>query len=401
MYRRLVPGLALLCLAASPLVLPAEASAQPGSIRAGQTVRGELSSSDPTLDDGSHYDIWTYRGGAGETITITMRSDEFDAYLAFGQIVRGECEDECETDDDGAGGTDARLTVTLDEAGEYEIRANSLSEGETGAYTLAVEFGGDAPGGDEDDTNPQVRPIRAGQSVSGELDESDARAGDQSYYELWTYRGPPGQRITLVMRSDDFDAYLGWGRMVEGEWEELESDDDGAGGTDARLQVTLGDDGEYAIRANTLSAGESGSYTLSVVTGGGSSDDDDDDDARSDGNPGRITGAVRVGQTVSGRLDSSDGQLDDESYFDLWTYSGREGETVTITMRSDDFDTFLAFGRLEGGEFEEIEVDDDGAGGTDSQIVVTLPRAGTYVIRANSLEGGSTGAYTLRVASGG
>ena len=262
MFRKQVlTGLALPCALALTAWTAAPAPAQP-YIRAGETVRGELSATDPVLDDDSHYDIWRYQGRAGERLTITLRSDDFDAYLAFGQMDGGECRDECDTDDDGGGDTDSRLVVTLTRDGEYHIRANSLEGGETGAYTLTVESG-QAP-------RAQVQDIRLGQTVSGRLDESDATAEDDSYYELWRFRGPAGQRITITMRSDDFDAYLGWGRMSEGEWEELDSDDDGAGGTDAQLVVTLGDDGEYLIRANTLSAGESGSYTLTVEAGGAS-----------------------------------------------------------------------------------------------------------------------------------
>jgi hypothetical protein len=54
---------------------------------------------------------------------------------------------------------------------------------------------------------------------------------------------------------------------------------------------------------------------------------------------------------------------------------------------------------MEGGSFIPIESNDDGAGGTDSRLELTLPDTGTYVIRANSLYGGSRGAYTLRLRS--
>jgi serine protease Do len=41
--------------------------------------------------------------------------------------------------------------------------------------------------------------------------------------------------------------------------------------------------------------------------------------------------------------------------------------------------------------------DDDGAGDLDSQLTVSFPEDGTYVVVASSLSGGSTGSYTLSV----
>ena len=37
------------------------------------------------LDDGSHYDIYTFSGPAGQRVRITLRSDDFDAFLARAQ----------------------------------------------------------------------------------------------------------------------------------------------------------------------------------------------------------------------------------------------------------------------------------------------------------------------------
>jgi hypothetical protein len=389
-----------LALAGTCAALAASPATAQQTIRAGQTVNGRLEASDATLDDGSHYEIWNYRGRAGERVTITLRSSDFDAYLAFGRMSGGECQGDCDTDDDGAGGTDARVVATLREDGVYQIRANTLSDGETGSYTLSVESGAAPP------PPGPAGTITLGQTVSGRLDADDAQAGDDSFYELWTFRGRPGDRVTITLRSSDFDAYLGWGRMSGGgEWEEIDSDDDGAGGTDARLEVTVGDQGTYVIRANTLSSGETGSYTLQVEAGGSGGDGGDDGDGDNDGGESEEVDLsrareIRPGAPMSGELDGDDPQLGDESYYELYTFTGRAGDRVTITMRSDDFDTFLALGRAVGGRFEAVESNDDGDGeGTNSRLEVTLPANGQYVIRANSLAGSDTGAYTIELRS--
>jgi hypothetical protein len=380
-------------LAACALSLALAPAARAQSfVRAGQTVSGRLEASDPALDDGSHYDVWSYRGRAGERLVVTLRSDDFDAYLAVGRLSGGDCEDDCETDDDGAGGTDARVVLTLREDGVYGIRANSLDEGETGAYTLTVESG----------EAPPLRPagaIGVGETASGRLDTGDLRdEDDDSYYELWTYRGPAGLPVVITLRSGEFDAYLSWGRLEGGEWEEIDTDDDGAGGTDARLTVTPEPGETYFIRANSLSEGETGSYALTVEPGGG---DGHDGQVESDPAPD-LSGArpVRAGEAASGSLVAGDDpMLGDGTYYDAWIYQGRAGERLEIVLRSDEFDTFVTVGRVSGEAFEELGAADDGADGTNSRLEVTLPADGAYVILANSLTEGETGAYTLTVRS--
>lgn len=136
---RILAALALVAGAALPL------QAQ-DRISVGQTVRGTLTSSSPTLDDDSHYAIYTLGGRSGQQVTVTLRSGDFDAYLAVGRMSKGQFEP-IETDDDGAGGTDSRVTLTFPSTGDYAIRANTLAGGETGAFTLEVAAGAVAGGG--------------------------------------------------------------------------------------------------------------------------------------------------------------------------------------------------------------------------------------------------------------
>jgi hypothetical protein len=266
---------------ATLLAAAAVPAAAQGTIRAGQTVQGELSDDDPTAEDESHYDVWRFRAQAGHVYAVTLRSDDFDAFLGVGRNA-AECDD-CESDDDGAGGTDSRVEFRAEADGMYEIRANSLMGGETGAYTLELQDEGERELADEDeeeyveeeydeaDVVEEVEavavPIRSGPAVNGELTEQDGRLEDGSYYDLYIYRGRSGEAVTLSLSSEAFDTYLVVGRMVDGEFESLESNDDGPAGTDSFLRITLPEDGEYAIRANSLSGGETGAYTLRLTRG--------------------------------------------------------------------------------------------------------------------------------------
>ena len=244
-----------LLLCAAVAVSTPGVAAQAASITVGQTIEGRLEAADPILDDSSHYDLYTFTGSPGERVLITLRSSDFDAYLAWG-VWDGSTFTEEKSDDDSGGGTDARMGATLGAGGNYAIRATSLGPAEPGAYTLTVE-------------PIEQRPVTAdaialGQTVSGRLEPTDPVAEDDSLYDLYVYSGQPGEQILVTLRSEEFDAYLSVGQWDGTGFSEEASDDDGGGDTDAQLTVTVGPSGTSAIRANALSPNESGAYTLTV-----------------------------------------------------------------------------------------------------------------------------------------
>ncbi|MEA5449469.1 tetratricopeptide repeat protein [Leptolyngbya sp. CCNP1308] len=97
--------------------------------------------------------------------------------------------------------------------------------------------------------------------------------------------------------------------------------------------------------------------------------------------------------TVTGQLDENSEILEDDgSYFNVHTFEGKAGEFIIIELVSEAFDTYLL---LRGPDGQTIAQDDDGNGGTNSRIVVTLPTTGTYQMVANSYTVGATGRYTL------
>jgi hypothetical protein len=235
------------------------------------------------------------------------------------------------------------------------------------------------------DPLPQPTSIRSGQSVSGELTESDPRMDDASRYDLYSFTARRGQQVIITLRSSAFDAYMALGQIDGESFTSLESNDDDGGGDDAQINYRIPRDGVYLIRANSLFANQTGAYTVELKLG--------------DAPPPveLTTQAIRYGQTVTGQLAATDPEMDDETHFDLWKFTGRQGDKIVITMKSGVFDTYASFGRMEDGEFVRIEGNDDGAGGTDSRIDYTLESDGEYVIRANSVFSKGLGAYTLNL----
>tara|TARA_R110002167_G_scaffold84173_5_gene228828 strand:+ start:1766 stop:2644 length:879 start_codon:yes stop_codon:yes gene_type:complete len=117
------------------------------ALRPGQTVQGELTTSDSTLGDGSYFDCFTIQTRPGQTLRIDQTSDAFDSYLQAGTGACGGTLTNLVSDDDSGGGLNARLEVQGD-GGVLTVRANSLSTGMTGRYTLTVsEVGQGTVGG--------------------------------------------------------------------------------------------------------------------------------------------------------------------------------------------------------------------------------------------------------------
>ena len=230
----------------------------------------------------------------------------------------------------------------------------------------------------------QVTTLRLGETVSGSLGPGDRMLSDSSRYDMYLIRGLPGEWIQITLRSQEFDAYLIGGAIRGRDFLPSTEDDDGGGDTDARLTVKLGADSSYAVRATSYEGGESGAYTLGVLAARGL-----------DRSPDPT--ALGLGQPVSGRLEASDPQLDDGSFYDLFLYRGVPGESVVVTLRSIDFDAYLYGGRMEGSTLQDPAADDNGGGGTDARLAARVGADGTYWVRANSREAGRTGAYTLQV----
>jgi hypothetical protein len=358
-------------------VVAGAAHAQPGitPIRVGQSLQGQLVESDEPVLDRGRFHAYRFDATEGQRLLVTAESSEFDTYLIVGRQV-GPVLDEIKSDDDGGEDTNSRLRFTAPRTGQYVLLVQAYSEESTGPFSVSLA---PAPA----PTTGGSRPISFGGTEEGELADTDNEDDESGkFYDEYTFRGRAGQRIQVDMTSDEFDAFLELGRLDGCDFTSITTDDDGGEGTGSRIRYVLEEDGEYVVRATTYSQG-TGPYTLVLAERAVST---------------RVPQSITSGQAASGSLDDEDEVLDtDNSFFDLWTYQGRAGEQVRISMESDDFDTYVAIGRMEGGEFVEIATMDDGGEGTNSLLEVTLPEDGEYVIRANSFSAAETGAYTLRV----
>ncbi len=390
------------------LLLLASPAAAQSVIRPGQSVTGTLSNGDPVLDDGSRYHVWQFQGEANHRYVVTLHSREFDAFLTVGTDIGPGCDD-CATDDDSGGGTDAQVEYTGSADGTYAIRANSFGGGEGGRYELTledqglVEVGEDEDGHDHGDgPAPTGTPIGLGERVTGELAAGDRKVDGRMYNDTYTYQGRAGEILTIVLRSTDFNTLVTVGSYEVGECTEIAADDDSGGGTDSRLVVTIFEDGPYHIHVTSVEPGETGRYTLLVDRGVAADTVTPPTVYETTTVPADTVVApavlLQVGRSATGSLDAADRQSAlDSAWLDLYTYQATAGETVTLQLVSDDFDAFLRVGRWVDGGWEELATDDDGGDDTTSLLTVTFPADGLYEIHARSFLSEQTGRYTISV----
>jgi hypothetical protein len=114
--------------------LAARASRFP-ELRVGQIVSGRLSDRALTLSHDAPVAGYTFRGNAGETVEIEMRSEDFDAFLHLGRVGG---EEPLATNDDGPDSTDSLLRFRLPDTATYVILASALHGGEEGEFTLSL-----------------------------------------------------------------------------------------------------------------------------------------------------------------------------------------------------------------------------------------------------------------------
>lgn len=232
----------------------------PQSLTLGTPVQGELSEDDPEYDEEESgaegfYDLYRFTGRPGQRVRVRMEMGEYYPSIELGTMQDGQF-----TPFEATTGMQGAVVATLPEGGEYYVRAGAYG-GVTGAYTLSAEERQPAPA-------PRTTPVRQGETVQGELQEGDAELDDGRFYDAYAYTARAGERLRVELRSADFDAYVIVGRMVDGEFQEIASNDDAESGEglDSLLEVELPEDGRYVIQATSFSPGSEGGYELSVGT---------------------------------------------------------------------------------------------------------------------------------------
>ncbi len=237
--------------------------------------------------------------------------------------------------------------------------------------------------------------IAYGQVVSGAI-------SGKTYFELWTFTGTRGDRVQILMEGDGaLDPYLGL--LLASTEEVIAEDDDSAGNSNAYLDVTLPETGDYIIVATRYdfdTGTSSGRYTLSLTGGGGPinvSTTTTTTTGPQEISPGvYMMGDLALGEPVVGTITNS-------SYAQIYRVDLQAGADLVVAMFAGEqstLDPYLGFGTEDGDVLAE---DDDSGpqvegGQFDAYLRLTVSQAGSYLIlatRAGLDAGTSTGDYVL------
>jgi hypothetical protein len=221
-----------------------------------------------------------------------------------------------------------------------------------------------------------VAQIASGQTANGSLASSDGKLDSGKFADIWVFEVTSPSNVVLALLSDAFDTHLTLASGAPGSANpEVLAMNDDLVGTNSGIAMEVGP-GTYSAVASSYAAGATGAYEIMLeVLPTGSSDE-----AR----------VLRPGSSASGNLVGADPTLSDGSHYHTWTLQGQAGDQVSVSLSSDDFDTYLIV-RLG----DEVLGSNDDADGTNSRVDVTLPSTGAYTVVATSFRGGDTGAYTL------
>ncbi|UCG88798.1 MAG: PPC domain-containing protein [Gemmatimonadota bacterium] len=226
----------------------------------GDVVASQLEIEDDSLVDGSLYKMYVLSGVAGDSVTISLSSRDFNTHLMLTDSV----DTVLEADDDSGGECNSHLTAVLPTDGYYIVYATSTFRARVGEFELSVQKGLHSPGstavcGGFFETKGAVA---IGDSIRGNLGPPD-QILQGSYYQVWDVSIPVGETATIDLKSGEFDAVL---VLYRGFASPLTMDDDGGGACHARLVI---EGPSYPIKVMIRSGKEeeTGEFQLRVVPG--------------------------------------------------------------------------------------------------------------------------------------
>lgn len=326
--------------------------------------KGALDKRDMTLPGGEWAEVFPIELAAGDRVLVEMESRKLDTFV----VLKSPGGEVFENDDTGRAGF-SQIDLNVEESGTWLVYATSSRAGEKGPYALRVSVDRSRRGGGQD--NKGGAQLSLGGAVDGVLQSGDNVLDNGEWVDLYELELQGGQQVTIDMRSDTLDTFLGL-RSPSGA---IDGNDDFDGSNrHSRVQTTVQESGTWTVYATTYQAGDGGAYTLSASLDGA----------------GGESGVERF----SGTLASGDRQLNGGEYMDAVQLQGQAGERWIVDLRSSAFDPFLI---VKGPDGEQLENDDFEGANDRSLIDVTLPATGTWNIAVTTYRAGESGAYDLTV----
>lgn len=218
-----------------------------GSIAAGETVDGKITTDDCILDY-AQGDPWELEVTDSADLAMSVEGELMYPYLqvidASGQTVAYGEGDE----------SSASLDATLG-PGTYRVWVLGPREPDfQGTYSLTIWDAGSTP------TCDPAGEVAPGDTVTEALSTTDCAFPDGRYGDLWTMRLDSSLTVTVRLESDKIDPYL---VLADSAGSVIAEDDDSGTGFNAALTIELAA-GSYQVWATSYTAGDVGAYELSL-----------------------------------------------------------------------------------------------------------------------------------------
>jgi hypothetical protein len=332
----------------------------------------EFPRSDCTRGAGQPIDFvrFTAPGDIGAT-TIELSSDAFDPFLELYDI-------NCTliaNNDNGGGDTAARILRNL-LPGDYLIGVSSVNADATGDFALTIECG------DLIDPNAvcvdcQVGEIECGGTAIADFPASGCvrpGAGNNQNVDLYEFEVGANESFLTIALDALFDTWL---VLLDSDCQIVSQNDDGGVGFNSLILIGV-EPGTYYVGVSSYGADAAGEYQLVVDCG-------DIPETCVDCS----FGIVSCGLTETNQFPRSDCRSLRGPAMDIYDLVLGGGE-VTIDL-TGDYDTYL---HLYDDSCTEIDSDDDGGNGLNSQIVIDLA-PGVYHVGVSSYGTGAAGTFDL------
>jgi Reprolysin family propeptide./FG-GAP repeat./Reprolysin (M12B) family zinc metalloprotease. len=239
----------------------------------------------------------------------------------------------------------------------------------------------------------QSVPISSGQTLSGTLANTDCLVLSNYYTDNYTFSGTAGQQISINMNSAAVDAYL----VLRGPAGTiLMEDNNGGGGTNARIPATSGtftlpSTGSYKFEASTNIALQQGAYSVTLNGGGppaGRAVADFDGDGRTDVGVWRGTaGAWYLQQSTAGFSGVAFGTNGDKSVPSDFDGDGRTDIAVFRPASGTWYllRSTLGFTGVNFGTNGDTPAPGDFDGDGIADVAVFRPSTGAWYVQRSSL----------------
>jgi V8-like Glu-specific endopeptidase len=225
-----------------------------------------------------------------------------------------------------------------------------------------------------------------GNAIASVLTASDNTLPDGSYYKAYQFQGEAGQSVVIEMRGNGIDPYL---VLFDSTGRKIAEDDDGGGGKNARIAITLPNTGKYTLYANSYEVGQAGSFTIAGKITGRSNNNFTSQSPIESTDDRRIILQKNGTLGTQSRVFARDGSL-----FDAFSFNGQAGQVVQIELVSSDFHPYLV---LFAPDSRLLRENNGLPSRKNASMTLELPFTGTYRTIVNAFDPNGKGAYKLIV----